>query len=254
MSLRFFEIVEANHLIQNPFDHHKLMLLGEICSLHPGMRQLDLACGKGEMLCQWAQKWGITGVGVDISAVFLEEARARSREMDVAAQLSWVESDATHYPQDFHQYDIVSCLGATWIGGGLVGTINMMKPALKRGGMLLVGEPYWNDNPPPEAYSQWAVVPEEFASLEGTLSRIEEQGFELVEMILADTNNWDRYLAMQWMAASRWLDEHPRDVDAPALREWIANEKRIYLKYGRRYFGWGVFVLRAATAQPNEHE
>ena len=50
MSLRFHEISEQNHRILNPFSDEKLMVLGEICRLKPGTRQLDLACGKGEML------------------------------------------------------------------------------------------------------------------------------------------------------------------------------------------------------------
>jgi len=77
MSLRFHEISEGNHHILNPYTHAELMQLGEICRLDPTMRQLDLASGKGEMLCQWAQKWGIRGVGVDISKTFLKAARQR---------------------------------------------------------------------------------------------------------------------------------------------------------------------------------
>ena len=78
MSLRMHELAEANHRILNPFTHEKLMLLGEICRLDAGMQQLDLACGKAEMLCQWAKRWGIHGVGVDISAFFLAAARAQA--------------------------------------------------------------------------------------------------------------------------------------------------------------------------------
>jgi len=66
MLLRFHEIAETYHRILNPFTEEQLMLLGEICRLHPGMKQLDLACGKAEMLCRWAQKYGIIGVGVPI--------------------------------------------------------------------------------------------------------------------------------------------------------------------------------------------
>ena len=46
MSLRFYEIAEKDHQILNPFSPEKLMLLGEICRLKPGMRQLDLTCGR----------------------------------------------------------------------------------------------------------------------------------------------------------------------------------------------------------------
>jgi hypothetical protein len=48
--LRFHEIAEAQHRILNPFSEEKLMLLGEICRLQPGMAQLDLCCGKAELL------------------------------------------------------------------------------------------------------------------------------------------------------------------------------------------------------------
>jgi hypothetical protein len=53
MMLRSDEIVEAYHRIQNPFNESQWMLLGKIFDLKPGKRQLDLACGKGEMLCCW---------------------------------------------------------------------------------------------------------------------------------------------------------------------------------------------------------
>ena len=71
MSLRFHEISEAGNSILNPFTHEKLRRLGEICQLDRRTTQLDLACGKGEMLSQWAKLHQVTGVGVDISTVFL---------------------------------------------------------------------------------------------------------------------------------------------------------------------------------------
>ena len=42
MSLRHHEIAESRHRILNPVTEDKLMLLGEICRLQPGQRQLDL--------------------------------------------------------------------------------------------------------------------------------------------------------------------------------------------------------------------
>jgi ubiquinone/menaquinone biosynthesis C-methylase UbiE len=143
MSLRFHEIAESNHRILNPFTEDKLMLLGEICRLQSGMRQLDLACGKAEMLCRWTQQYGVSGVGVDISSVFLAAARARAEELGVTSQLTFVQEDAGKYQAEAQSFDVVSCIGATWIGNGLVGTLGLMKPALKPGGLLLVGEPYW---------------------------------------------------------------------------------------------------------------
>lgn len=244
MSLHYHEISEANHRILNPFTEDKLMLVGEICRLQPGMRQLDLACGKAEMLCQWARRWGIHGTGVDISSVFLNAARARATEMDVADWVTLVEGDAGSYLAEAKGYDVVSCIGATWIGGGLVGTLKLMLPALKDGGLLLVGEPFWIDPPPEAAYESSGIGKDDFTSLVGTLDRIESAGCELVEMVLADQNSWDRYVAGQWWTVDQWLRDNPNDPDAAMMREGNAASKRDYLAYGRRYLGWGVFVLR----------
>lgn len=245
MSLRFHEIVEANHRILNPLTEDKLMLLGEICGLHSATRQLDLACGKGEMLIRWAERYGIHGVGVDISTVFLEAAQLRAKELQVWSQVNFVEGDAAEYPQPFHEFNIVSCIGATWIGDGLVGTIELMKPALRdERSLLLVGEVYYIETPPPEALVLWGFELDDYTSLDGMLERFDAAGVELVEMVLADENSWDRYEASQWWTANNWLRENPDNPDAQALREWNANNRRVYLQYGRRCLGWGVFALR----------
>jgi SAM-dependent methyltransferase len=247
VSLRFHEIAETHNRILNPFTEDQLMLLGEICRLSTGMKQLDLACGKAEMLCRWAQKHGIHGVGVDISAVFLDAAKKRASELEVTQQLTFVQGDAGQYPQATPDFEVVSCIGATWIGEGLIGTLELMKPALKTGGLLLVGEPYWVDPPPEEAYSALGVGRNDYVSLYGTLDRFESCGLRLVEMVLAHHAGWDRYEAPQWMAVDNFINAHPDDPDAPALAEWIRANRRAYLKYGRRYFNWGVFVLRISN-------
>ena len=246
MSLRFHEIAEANHRILNPFTEAQLMLLGDVCGLRSTMRQLDLCCGKAEMLCRWSAQYGIQGTGVDISKVFLAAAHQRAAELQVTDNLTLVEADAGKYPVDDGAFDIVSCIGATWIGNGLLGTLKLMKPGLKDdNSLLLVGEPYWIE-PPTETVVEWVSDGDAdmFTSLMGTFERFESVGLELVEMVLADHHGWDRYEAMHWMAVSDWLRANPDAPDAPELREWIDRAKREYLTYGRRYLGWGVFVLR----------
>lgn len=244
MSLRFHEIAEGNHRILNPFTHEKLMLLGEICRLQPDMRQLDLACGKAEMLCQWSNRWKIQGIGVDISKVFLSAAQERARELDVESQISLVEADVGKYLAQAASFDIVSCIGATWIGNGIEGTIKLMLPALKEGGLMLVGEPYWMDTPPDEAYLSSGIPAEEFASLIGTQDRIRNAGMKVVEMVLADQDSWDRYVAGQWWTIYEWLRANPDDPDFEEVKNINEISRRDYLEYGRRYLGWGVFVLR----------
>lgn len=243
--LRLHEISEAEHRILNPFSEAKLDLLGELCRWRPGGRQLDLACGKGEMLCRWARSHGIEGVGVDISPVFLGAARERAAELGVTDRIAFVEADAGTYVAEAGGFDVVSCIGATWIGNGLAGTITLMRPALADDGLLLVGEPYWIDEPPREAYAAFGFGPDEFTSLPGTLDRFTASGCELVEMVLADGDSWDRYAAAQWRTTSDWLRANQDHPEASDVRAFLDNARRSHLAFGRRYLGWGVFVLRA---------
>lgn len=245
-SFEFHQIAERYHRIMNPISEAKLMLLGEICRLAPGMRQLDLACGKGEMLCLYAQRFGISGIGVDYFQQFLDSAAARASELGVADRLQWVQGDAGVYPSERAAFDVVSCIGASWIGGDIHGTIRLMRPALKPGGLMLIGEPFWADDTPDAAYAPWNRKKGEYVTLAETLDRIEAAGATLVEMVLSDVYDWDRYEAMQWYAVDEHLRAHPDDPDAQGAYAWKAEQKRAYLRYARRYFGWGVFVLRVA--------
>jgi SAM-dependent methyltransferase len=245
MSLRFYEIAEAEHRIQSPITEEQLLLLGEMCHADKSTRLLDLACGKGEMLCQWALNYGVIGVGVDISHVFIEAARTRGFDLAVWDKVSWVKGDAADYPADFHQFDIVSCLGATWIGGGLLGTIELMRiPLHDAGGMLVIGEPYWHEIPPDDVYAALEIEHDTFDTLEGTKERFKSAGVELVDMMLATHEGWDGYMEKQFKTVDKWLENNPYDEDADSLRKWIDNAQKTYNEYGKPYMGWGVFVLR----------
>ena len=258
MSLRHHEIAEANHRILDPFTDEQLRLLGEVADVAPGTCVLDLACGKGEMLSRWAGWFGSTGVGVDLSHVFLAAARDRADELGVSGAVTFVQGDAAAYEAEAGAFDIAACIGATWIGNGIAGTIELLRPALRSGGRILIGEPYWIDPPPAGALEAFGFGPDEYASLEGTLERLDAAGLELVEMVLANPDSWDRYEASQWRTIAAWLEANPDDPDHAAMRRFLDDNRRTYLAWGRRYLGWGVFVTRprerrsarAASAYP----
>jgi len=65
-------------------------------------------------------------------------------------------------------------------------------------------------------------------------------------MVLADHDSWDRYEAMHWPAIADWLEANPDDPDHDAMRGMLERDRDAYLRWGRRYLAWGVFVTRPA--------
>jgi SAM-dependent methyltransferase len=241
---RSFVIRERDHRIHNPLTAEKLDTLGEALHLRPGATLLDLACGSGEMLCRWARDHGVTGTGVDISTHFLAAARRRAAELGVADRVTFLHGDAAgHVATD--PVDVAACLGATWIGGGVTGTLDLLARSVRPGGVVLVGEPFWREDPPDQQTVEacHATSREDFRDLPGLVALFGERGYDLVEMLLADEDSWDRYVAAQWLSVRTWLDANPDDELADLMRTELREAPLRHVRYQRRYLGWGVFAL-----------
>ena len=241
---RIFSITESAHRIHNPFTPEKFAILGAALRLEPGTRILDLGSGSGEMLCTWARDYGVIGTGVDMSQLFTEHAKVRAEELGVADQVHFIHGDAVGHVAD-EKVGVAACVGATWIAGGVAGTIELLARSLRTGGIILIGEPYWRRLPPTEdvakgclanSISDFLVLPELLASF----SRL---GCDVLEMVLADQDGWDRYEAAKWLTMRRWLEANPNDELAKEVRARLTSEPERYATYTREFLGWGVFAL-----------
>ncbi|MFD1259279.1 SAM-dependent methyltransferase [Entomomonas asaccharolytica] len=243
---RIFNITESAHRIHNPFTSEKLATLGAVLRLKHGARVLDLGSGSGEMLCTWARDYGITGIGVDMSQLFSKQAKLRAVELSVDNQVQFIHGDAAGYVAK-EKCDVAACIGATWIGGGIAGTIELLTKSLHKGGIILIGEPYWRQLPPTEDIAKecFANSISDFLMLPELVSFFDELGYDVVEMVLADQEGWDRYEAAKWLTMRRWLEENPNDDFAKEVRAQLTIAPKRHVIYTREYLGWGVFALIA---------
>ncbi|MBN0649871.1 class I SAM-dependent methyltransferase [Pseudomonas aeruginosa] len=241
---RVFSIMESAHRIHIPFTPDKFATLGSALSLEAGTQVLDLGSGSGEMLCTWARDYGIVGTGIDMSPLFTEQAKLRAQDLGVAQQVKFIHGDAAGYVSE-DKVDVAACIGATWIGGGVAGTIELLARSLRSGGVVLIGEPYWRQLPPTEDVAKGCLAYSisHFLVLPRLIASFGEIGYDVVEMVLANQDGWDRYEAAKWLTMRRWLEANPEDELTEMVRSKLTSEPERHVTYTREYLGWGVFAL-----------
>jgi SAM-dependent methyltransferase len=235
----FFAVAEHDHELQNPTSPEKIRLLGERLRLGPESRVLDMACGKAGPAVLLASRFGCHVVGVERAPEFAADARRRVLAAGLDGQVEIVEGDAEAYPLEPGAFDAALCLGASFVWHGLDGTLAALAPAVRSGGHVVVGEPFWHVWPLPEGVDDLGYTP-----LRETAERFEAAGLALVTLLASSTDDWDTYESLHWRALEEWLAANPDDPSAPTIRERHEHARDEYLGYQRALLGWAIFVAR----------
>ena len=241
---RYFVVAEATHEIQNPTSAEKLLLLGKRLGLGPESRVLDIASGRGGPALLLAREFGCTWHGIEISTDFHAVAVERIADAGLDAKVTFELGDAAAVTFDDEAFDVALCLGASFVFGSLADTVEALVPAVRPGGHVVVGEPYWRRLPLPDDYEDRA---DPWTTLDGTVAVFETSGLPVVSVIAASEDDWDRYETLHWQAVERWLAANPHDPDAPEIRRRHESHKSTYLRHGRDLLGWAIFVGWKAT-------
>jgi len=236
-------VVESEHEIQNPTSEEKIRRLGERLGLGPDSHVADIASGRGGPAIVLARNFGCRLTCVERAPEFLAATRERVAAAGLETRIELVEADAATF--ELGRYDVALCLGATFVYGGLVPTLERLRPAAP---LVAVGEPYWRSWPLPPAPDLTGSSPrtaeEEWLPLPETIERAESTGVRVVSLIASSEDDWDRYESLHWQTLDRWLAANPDHPQAAEFRARGVADRERYLRWERGVMGWAIFVCR----------
>jgi len=191
---KYFDITHREHVLCNPMSVEKLEELIALLRLRPGARVLEIATGKGEFIIRLAKQNGIEGIGVDLSPYCVSDAREKRTERVPDAQLEFLEMDGADYePEEPESFDLVACIGASWIYGGHRGTLKALNGMAAPGSWVVVGEPYWRQDPLAEYLEAIGEKRSTYGTHCENVEAGQELGLELVYTLVSNQDDWDRY-------------------------------------------------------------
>ncbi len=236
-----WEVVERDHVLQNPTSAEKIRLVGDYMRLDDRTRVLDIACGKGGPARILAATFGCRLHGIELNPVFAEQARELAAAAGLDALIEVETADAATVQLEPESYDAALCLGAAFVWGTIADAAAALRPVVPDGASVAIGEPFWRVWPLPEG-----VDPQEFVTLPETVDRFADAGFSLTGMVAASEDDWDRYESLHWRAVEEWLAEDPPPPEADAVRSLHERRRSDQVHYRRALLGWAIFVGRKA--------
>ena len=240
---KFYDVTHRYHEVWNPTSRAKLDELIGLLRLNPGSTVLDIACGKGELLTRLAERYEISGIGVDISPYCVTDAIQKLRKRVPGAQIQILNMDGADYSPD-QLFDLAMCIGASWVYKGHRGTLSTLKTMTKPDALILVGEPFWLKDPDDAYLVAENLTRDMFGTHYENVLVGEDEGLFPLYTMVSNQDDWDRYETLQWYAAEMHARDNPDDPDVPEILTRVARGRTNYLHWGRDTVGWAIYLFR----------
>ncbi|MEM7312665.1 MAG: methyltransferase domain-containing protein [Planctomycetota bacterium] len=234
-------------LFNSPIGPIKADMLIELLSLSATDRVIDVGCGTGEFLIRIGERYGASGVGVDIDGNSLELARSAAAERGCGDRIQFIDTKIQGYECD-EPFDCGVCMGATHAYAmdepAYVETLNGLGQSIRVGGLLLIGESYWIREPDQE-YVDFVGEPSgTYRTHRENVELAEAHGLRTLYATTSSLDEWDDFEWRHHMRIEKMASEAPDDVEVIERRDRGRAWRAAYLKWGRGTLGFGFYLFR----------
>ncbi|WP_319559269.1 class I SAM-dependent methyltransferase [Marispirochaeta sp.] len=163
-----------------------LFIVKENTTDHASLRVLDLGCGKGAVSIRLAADLGCSCRGIDAIPEFIEEARRRAGEEDVAERCEFSAGDARVLVKNLGLYEVIILGSIGPVFGDYLGTLTLLQKNLAPRGIIILDDGYLDEET--DVQHDTAMKKREL------LAQVRQSGMEMIqEYIDTDTETFEEY-------------------------------------------------------------
>jgi len=219
-----------------------------IATLRPlsGASIVDLGCGWAEFLLRVLEAEPTAhGVGVDRDPAAIARARTNAETRGLHDRVRLHCADATGWSDEA---DVAIVIGASHAWGGTREALSALRPLLRPGGRILLGEGIWEQPPTPPALAALEAQPDDFTDLVQLVDLCLQCDFRLLALSTASLQEWDQFESRYCAGRERWLAQHPDAPNAPDVRAEIDTHRAGWLHGYRGILGFAYLTLAVPTS------
>lgn len=198
---------------------------------------LDVGCGWGELLLRVADRApGARALGVDTEERHLERGRARARDMGLADRVTFANRPGGDVAEPA---DVVLCIGSSHaFGDSPAAALAALRPLVRPGGRLVLGEGTWEVRGPVEPDRVWDDVVA-LPSIAGLTDLAVETGYRPLWVEEASADELFAFESGYLADLEEWLLRH----DDAEVRARADEHRSRWLHGYRNAFGFAYLTL-----------
>ncbi|MEZ4591759.1 MAG: class I SAM-dependent methyltransferase [Chloroflexota bacterium] len=232
-------------LFNNPFSPERIDKLLDELWLTADSKILDVGCGEGELMLRLLQRFNCEVVGVDVLETAVQLAQQKTANFAPNVTLHTAPFADLSFPA--HQFDACFSLGATHafgeVGQALDNALVSLKTITKPGGLIILGDGYWRQEPDPAYLQATGINKEELRTHAENIAAGRKIGLECIYALTASRHEWDHFEGAFWLVAERELRQTPGDAQIAAKVKRRRLWKNAYWQWGRETMGFGLYVF-----------